>query len=109
MNDPTTIAVSVGLLAGLIPLWWLGRRRGKRHLATLKQAIAVSLAELRKTAPGIPDGDYSLVTVQRWFGNWTVRLEIGPDTMIVMKFEGSGNSRFRFVGADVLGTTARHR
>ena len=107
MNEFTTIATAAVLLTVSILVWWIVRRHARRDLATLDRAIADALREMRNSVHAIPAGEWSLVTARRWFGRWTVMVQVGTDSILVMKFDRDGPDQFRFVEADVAGKTQR--
>jgi len=87
MTESTAILLSIAAIAALIPVFLIGRKHGKKNLAGLKLAIAESVTTLRAIELEIPDGEYSISEIERWFRNWKVMIEFGKTTIVLMKFQ----------------------
>lgn len=102
MNESTAILVSIAAIVALIPIFVIGRKRGKKNLVALRLAIAEALITLRKTIPEIPDQDYSISEINRWFRNWEVMIEFDKTTIVLLRFRGNSDRNFKLIQSEVL-------
>jgi hypothetical protein len=105
MNETLKLALSTVLIATLLYVFFVAKRKGKEKFEKVKVTIDSSLEQMADRLDFPASKPYKIEKVLHLFRNWTVVVALKNKTKVGMKIRESDTGQFVLMDTEIYTTT----